>query len=868
MKKIFFGFAFASLLLAGCGKEYDDTLLKERVDELEEQVQSNAAAIRELQSKLEEASGQGLTVSVTPVEGGNQLTFSDGTTIVVMNGVDGATGPQGPKGDDGQDASVSIRESADGTSYIISFNNKEYTVKKSKTFSLQMETLVFTVAPGQSQEIPYTVSNGDATVKVFVSAVSGYTAEVDMANNKVVITAPAELPETGFVVITAVKNSTGEESSQYLRFGEGHLEVVADAQTVDVEGGVVTLTVNADCEYTVSIPEDCTWITQVESKATTTSYVYLSVAANDGAARTAEVRLISAAGVKTVVIAQEGKEEEPSTPSIPEGAVEVTPEDISEKLSALTSMDPTALNGLTIHFNEGEYTSVQKLTLDFSEASQMLELNFTGTNAVFTTGGALLELKNVKATFNGITFKACAKPIKVVASDVTLTNCTFENNTISNYGSSLHIVGGKAVVNNCTFTGNTAPTSQYAKGSGAAILMESEATVEVKNCTFSGNKAAYGADIYMTDGNLTVEGCQFSGSEVTTCGGCIAMSSEGSTSLSNSDYTKSTAVVKNCTFTGIKVSTGLANEDDSPGGVISCVYGQVSVEGCTFDGCQGKSGTVVTLTSIDTDTWPFYNGNALLKMNNCTVKNCYVTRLGLIYINGGGFGDNPGRRHVVFVNNTSFINNTSKTGNYGTIAHSGGDGGLIMMNNCTVHGVTLENDGNGFAINTDGYILVSNSTYVADTRDGFFRNGNGNGNIKVINTIGINTKEGATGSIVGQSNTPFVTDGHCIYGPENESTTSFSDPIKNATTATLSGYNWNETTGLVEWNGPAADFSKLAASDFQGLLNGWGPKTPAIYSEDSAGAAFYNWLVSVDAVGKDARGVSRGTSWWPGAYQN
>jgi hypothetical protein len=34
------------------------------------------------------------------------------------------------------------------------------------------------------------------------------------------------------------------------------------------------------------------------------------------------------------------------------------------------------------------------------------------------------------------------------------------------------------------------------------------------------------------------------------------------------------------------------------------------------------------------------------------------------------------------------------------------------------------------------------------------------------------------------------------------------------------------------------------------------------------GTAFYNWLVEIGAVGKDALGTDRGAAWWPGAYQN
>ncbi len=36
----------------------------------------------------------------------------------------------------------------------------------------------------------------------------------------------------------------------------------------------------------------------------------------------------------------------------------------------------------------------------------------------------------------------------------------------------------------------------------------------------------------------------------------------------------------------------------------------------------------------------------------------------------------------------------------------------------------------------------------------------------------------------------------------------------------------------------------------------------------TAGDAFYSWLEGIGAIGKDALGKDRGTSWWPGAYQN
>jgi hypothetical protein len=307
MKKFFYCAAALSMILAGCAEKYDDTILKERVDTLEEQVQSNTNAIKALENALEDATKKGLTVTVTAIEGGNKLTFSDGTSINVMNGVDGQTGPVGPQGPAGQDAAkVSIKESADGNAYIITVGGKEYSIEKSVVFSLKLETVDVSLMPGETKEIAYTLTGGDAFTKVFVSACSGYSATI--ADGKVLITAPDTLPENGFVVISAVNNTTGEYTSQYVSFVKGNLTVTADAETVPAVGGLVTLTVTADCEYEVVIPEDCTWIQQVvPTKAMTTTYVTLNVAKNDSEdPRTATVAILSSAGNKQVVIAQEG----------------------------------------------------------------------------------------------------------------------------------------------------------------------------------------------------------------------------------------------------------------------------------------------------------------------------------------------------------------------------------------------------------------------------------------------------------------------------------------------------------------------------------------------------------------------------------
>ena len=822
---------FAILLAVGCAKEYDDSALLERVEDLQAESDENTNSLKRLETKLDEAIEKGLEVSVEEVSGGYTVTFSDGTSITVEHGKDGATGDRGPKGESGDDGTcsiVSITPTEDGAAYVITIGDKQYTVNKGNfTFALKLEKVELSLSQNQTAEIPYTLSNADETTVVTVRLCSGYTAEVDQINKKVRITAPAELPADGFVVITAVKNSTGEKSSQYVSFVSGTLTVTADAETVAAAGGTVTLTVNANCSYEVSIPDNCTWISQVEKKSMTTSYVYLAVEENTTTEeRTATVSLVSTAGVKSVVIVQKGKK------VVDPNAFNIYPDDVAEKLAAIAEMTAAELDGQTINFKEGEYTSMETLTIN---ADASIDLTITGNNAVFSTGKTVLSLTNVNATISDLTFNGCKQPVR--------------------------IKGGKSTITGCTFTNN-----DQGSNNGGAIYMEGSAELEVKGCTFNGNKAKYGADIFMVDGNLTIDGCQFAETSSGNGGACLAMNSDDNTG----SYSNIKAVVKNSTFTNIKTrSSATDGTDDAPCGVISCVHGDITVDGCTFDGCEGYSGTIVTLRSR-VDRWGWKNGNSFLKMNNCYIKNTSISRLGLIYLDSNGWGDAPTTRNVAFINNTTFTNTTSSTGEYGIIAHGGGTGSIIMMNNCTVYGDSLPN-GNGISVNNNGFTLVSNSTYVTETKDGFFRNAydNQEGLAKVINTIGINTKEGeGLSSIRVNGGSPFETDGHCIYGPADSKTTDLTDPIKDATTASLAGYAWDATTGLVKWNGPAEGFDKLESSEFQALLTGFGPKTPLFYDEASAGEAFYNWLEEIDAVGKDARGNSRGTSWWPGAYQN
>jgi len=885
MKKILLALAFLSLLVAGCSKAYDDSAIKQRIDNLETLVRDNTQAIARLQEILDDASAKGLTLTVTPVEGGNLLTFSDGTSVIVLDGEKGDKGDQGDRGDKGDpgtpgqpgsDATISIEESTDGSSYIITAGDKQYTIRKGQTFALKLTTTEVQLGVSESVEIPYTLTDGDETTHVFIATqAGGYTARVDEAGSKVVVTAPAVLPDKGFIVVTASKNSTSEMSSQYVSFLKGTLEVVADTELVEAEGGTVTLTVTADSDYSILIPEDCTWARQVSTKGTvTTTEAYIKVDKNTTTeARSVTVTVHSPVGDRLIVIAQKAGQPEAQV-------IILTPEDANDKIAAIAAMTAEEIEGATIRFTEGTYSLSSPLTLNFS-GSELVKVTIEGENAVIESKA--LTLTGVDARVSGLTIQKAATPVRITGTaelkaKLALVKCNISANSGTGMpGSAVSIANGDVSIEDCTFSDN--------KGTygGSIFMNKSQSTLLVKGCTFSGNRASYGADIYMVNGDLTVEDCHFTASTGTYSGGVLAMSSANQlSSYYDNDWSHSKAVLKNCSFK--EIMSGSASQvynDDGPSGAISCLYGDLNLDGCVFDGCEGKGGTAVTMGSSRTNGAQ-QRGNGILKMDNCIVKDCSNTRLGLIYLWGGGWKASQ-NRYYVFVNNTSFYDNSSSTGDFGTIAHSGGDGGVIMMNNCTVYKeIVPESSENGFAFNTDGFILISNSTLVTETSVGLLRNGNGNGSVKFINSIGINTgtknanaKEfGFTGTRFGSGSLGddarnVTTDGHCIIGPSYSSANTFTDPVLNATTASLDGFKWNAATGLIEWNGPAAGFSKLSASDFQASLTGFGPGSASIFGETaSAGDAFYNWLNEIGATGKDARGNSRGSSWWPGAYQN
>lgn len=115
MKKFLKGFIALSLGLAmvGCAKEYDDTALKSKVDELSKEVSKLSQDVKDLNSQvvgfkevIDQWKAGGYVESVQPVKEGDKevgqtITFLGGKTVTIYYGKDGKDGDKGDKGDKG-----------------------------------------------------------------------------------------------------------------------------------------------------------------------------------------------------------------------------------------------------------------------------------------------------------------------------------------------------------------------------------------------------------------------------------------------------------------------------------------------------------------------------------------------------------------------------------------------------------------------------------------------------------------------------------------------------------------------------------------------------------------------------------------------
>jgi len=535
-----------------------------------------------------------------------------------------------------------------------------------------------------------------------------------------------------------------------------------------------------------------------------------------------------------------------------------------------------ALLGVTYHFAAGTYpfTSTSPLVVGgyygfHSDDSFTIsgetgtifsgEVSGAATGSMFDMKTGILNIENVIFEYAAATANTTNGAIYVnnESATVDLKNCTFRNNGNASYiGGSIDMKKGNVIATGCTFSGNDG------KQGSCLEMNSSSANASFTDCTFENNTKQA---IRIKNGTASFTNCTFSGNHESGQRGAAA-----SLQL-DSDQTISFV---GCTFSGnYTESTGESNA----GGALGLEgYGIYDFDECVFTG--NHTGTSSSSYSSDYGGAVTVRGHAKARFNKCRFDRNYATSGGAIEAKSG--------TATTYLNACVFSKNYI-TYRYGTTIVATANAGVMCLNNCTIQDNTYGPNVNKgtqlcwICLKLDGddqSLLMSNCTLVgnlhkseagndwSDAGAGLLRFDGGSGPAYLINNIIAPKIKGKdTKAIIGESSSTVsinaISNKQYAYTHSGTYTASGENAIDFHGTADYfgelsytSGSSWNDS--YWGWNGTLAggsNLNKASLSDVNAAIQ-------------SANADFYSWLDSIDALNKDGRGMTRGSSTWPGAY--
>ena len=186
------------------------------------------------------------------------------------------------------------------------------------------------------------------------------------------------------------------------------------------------------------------------------------------------------------------------------------------------------LNGVTVHFAEGDYTVSQ--TLPLTGYSEGVEITFDGNGAVLDGGDAVgllnitanvdMHVRNMTFQHGSVADQGGAVRLNRKDSKLDFTGCSFKNNSALN-GGAVAVMGAAGSTDedlqvsftNCLFASNTATAPSSGTTGGAAVLVSAGTgggIVSFNNCRFDQNMAPQGASLYTSSkAAVFFNGCTF-----------------------------------------------------------------------------------------------------------------------------------------------------------------------------------------------------------------------------------------------------------------------------------------------------------------------------------------------------------------------
>ena len=260
MKKLFFALAMG-LAVAACTPEaYDDSAIKEQIDNLDDRLtkveedlatlELNVAAMKTLAQALKEGKYIESVVALGD-ESGYTITFSDGSSVVVKHGekgdkgeagAAGSTGATGEAGKDGVTPTITVKENAEGVLCWYINGVEICPVYEGTPVFSSVDGNLYVTYPGETEPVWIGALTGKS---IFDSVV------VDQENGVVIFTFVGENGQAGdsFVLPLAVKFELVIDTKVGLVEGASSVEIPYEVKGANATTVVDVLTVA--CEAVV-----------------------------------------------------------------------------------------------------------------------------------------------------------------------------------------------------------------------------------------------------------------------------------------------------------------------------------------------------------------------------------------------------------------------------------------------------------------------------------------------------------------------------------------------------------------------------------------------------------------------------------------
>ena len=373
---------------------------------------------------------------------------------------------------------------------------------------------------------------------------------------------------------------------------------------------------------------------------------------------------------------------------------------------------------------------------------------------------------------------------------------------------------------NIVFTGGRPGDDEDTEG-GALKLRWLSVTLE--NCDFTLNDAAYGAAVYYNNGSgrLSIKGCSFSGN----AGGRSIVEMANAKELSLTE----------CSFKDNSASWGSGSiinlRDDVTADIADCEF-------------SGSNKSVFRI---------FLTGGKVT-MNGCRFSENKTSYRGACILHGGTI--------PVFVNNCFFEESTYTDGIGKGLcismeSESRGGTGKLGLNNCTIHDTnSVDKSGMG-VVYTRGKSIISNCTIIGSgdpavvTYGSSDDWGNTNGSVLVNNIIAQNAPNWGAPRFENSDNGYKVVVSyniHTNFGGDESACAIISNDLDVRKAWSDFSPTYIAKMGVFDYSLPEGySYVKAPLADV----------AAAIRAQSDFGQDFYEWLVSVNGLSKDAAGNTR-----------